>query len=101
MHRVVSGITVFRCNTTTKHFMLFSNYARDALGGQASTSAVNMGDDPGKHFECNTDISATTNNCIVSAVLPDDPVGPFSEERKVLCQPPQQQGSATGEHERQ
>ena len=49
MHRVVSGITVFRCNTTTTHFMLFSNHARDALGAQASTSAVNVGDD---HDEC-------------------------------------------------
>ena len=44
MHRVVDVMTVFRCNTT-KHFMLSSNHTRDALGAQASTSALNAGDD--------------------------------------------------------
>src|SRR5262245_34306734 len=48
MHRVVSGITVFRCNTT-KHFMLSSNHPRNALGAHPSTSAVNVGDD---HDKC-------------------------------------------------
>ena len=42
MHCVVSGITVFRCNTTTTHFMLFSNHARDVLARKRQPVPTNV-----------------------------------------------------------